>query len=260
MNASSDARPKGPLRQRMVSGTSLKSSPDDDDPYSINFGTARQLTSITTPPTAKSIPAVTPSLSLAARTKESMRLARERQLEPTRKSARAKSTKKEPARWNNAPYTPSVSRPPFQTTTTFNASRSRATTPVSSNRPTTPSSPRHTRNLSNASSASPKTTPTAIKLNATPSTAVRDAIAKAKEAHKQKVQRTPPVARRIVYSDDQSFDDIDNPFNIAPGTPPMEAQLRRAIETARTTGTTTSTVFDLRKFEYFESRIASYSR
>ena len=66
---------------------------------------------------------------------------------------------------------------------------------------------------------------------------VRDAIRKAKEAHKQK-QKTPPTIRstRINYADDTSFDDIYNPFNTSSETHPIQAQLRRSIETGRTTG------------------------
>jgi hypothetical protein len=238
-----------------------RSPTPDGDPFTINFGTVSELAPITTPPTAKTIPAVTPSLSLAERAKESMRLARERQVaESARRPPRPpKSTKNVPSRWNNAPITPSVSKPRAQTATAFNPSRSRASTPVQTHRPSTPTNPssRHSRTRSNASlSASPKTTPKSI--NATPSTAVRDAIAKAKEAHRQKVQRTPPVARRIDYTDDTSFDDIDNPFNVAPGTPPLEAQLRRAIETGRTTGTRVITT-DKRQSEHFQSRTAVHS-
>jgi hypothetical protein len=67
--------------------------------------------------------------------------------------------------------------------------------------------------------------------------AVRDAIKKAKEAHKQKAQNTPPArAKPIDYTDDTSFDEIDNPFNTGPGTPPLQVQLRRAIEIGRTSG------------------------
>jgi hypothetical protein len=84
---------------------------------------------------------------------------------------------------------------------------------------------------------------------------VRDAIRKAKEAHKQK-QNTPPVVRsnRVNYTEDTSFDDIYNPFNTSPGTPPIQAQLRRAIESGRTTGMfTLGKYFDVREFEYLKS-------
>jgi hypothetical protein len=248
MDASSAARPKSPLRQRTHSRTSSQLSSPADDGYGVNFGTPSELARVTTPPSAKTIPTVTPSLTLAERARESMRLARGRHLaesarKPTPRAAKPKTNA--PAPRFTASFTPSVSRPRVQSTTPFNTSRSRAGTPVSSHRPSTPStptSPRHSRQLSNASvTASPKTTPKTA--NVRPSTAVRDAIAKAKEAHRQKVQRTPPVARRIDYTDERSFEDIENPFNLAPGTPPLQAQLRRAIETARTTGTLISDWF-----------------
>lgn len=66
---------------------------------------------------------------------------------------------------------------------------------------------------------------------------VRDAIKKAKEAHQQKLKKsTPPRARQINYNDETVFDDISNPFNVSPSTPPLQTQLRRAVENGRTTG------------------------
>jgi hypothetical protein len=69
---------------------------------------------------------------------------------------------------------------------------------------------------------------------------VRDAIKKAKEAHQQKLRKTTTsvAAKPIDYSDETSFDDISNPFNVSPSTPPRQKQLRHAIETGRTTGET----------------------
>jgi hypothetical protein len=86
--------------------------------------------------------------------------------------------------------------------------------------------------------------------------AVRDAIKKAKEAHKQKTNTPPSRARRIDYNDERSFDEIDNPFNTSPGTPPLQAQLRRAIENGRTTGINfLPQISDKRQFEHFKSGI-----
>ena len=77
-----------------------------------------------------------------------------------------------------------------------------------------------------------------LRTSAGSSVAVRDAIKKAKEAHKQKIQKTPQTPwKRIDYTDETSFDDFDNPFNAGPGTPPLQAHLRRAIEYGRTSGT-----------------------
>jgi len=73
--------------------------------------------------------------------------------------------------------------------------------------------------------------------------AVRDAIVKAKQAHQQKQKKVasavPSVSARqpIDYSNETSFDDISNPFNVTSGTPPLQAHLRRAIENGRTAGT-----------------------
>src|SRR5439155_16280707 len=94
------------------------------------------------------------------------------------------------------------------------------------------------KNANISVTSSPKTTPNSVRTTSGGSSmVVRDAIRKAKEAHKQK-QNTPPVVRsnRVNYNDDTSFDDIYNPFNTSPGTPPFQAQLRRAIENGRTTG------------------------
>jgi hypothetical protein len=87
-----------------------------------------------------------------------------------------------------------------------------------------------------------------------PSTAVREAIAKAKQARQaQAAQKTPSMRnRRIDYSQDTSFDEIENPFNITPGTPPLVVQLRRAIETGRTTGIYLPNGSLYRQLEYIE--------
>lgn len=247
MNATSTSRPKTPARPKTPS-SKLASSADHHDDFdyqqTMHFGTASQLTGVTTPPTAKTIPTQTPSYSLASRTKESLRLARERQLQSAQKPSRpVKSVNPRSTLQNSATFTPSVPRSRVTTTSTFNPSRSRPITPVSTFRATTPTTPispsRHSRQTSTVSvTSSPKTTPTAVrKTSAGSSTAVRDAIAKAKEAHKQKAQKNTPVRTKPVdYTDDTSFDEIDNPFNVTPGTPPLQAQLRRSIETGRTSG------------------------
>jgi hypothetical protein len=249
MNTSSTSRTKTPVRSKTSSHQPPRHDLNDDDfdQNIIHFGTASQLTGVTTPPTAKAIPPQTPSYSLSGRTKESLRLARERQLQsaqkpktnrPPPKSVNSRSTLQ-----NSATFTPSVPRTRVTTASNFNPSRSRPITPVSTFRPstpTTPISPRHARQTSTVSVASsPKTTPTAVrKTSAGSSTAVRDAIAKAKEAHKQKVQKKSPVRTKAIdYTNDASFDEIDNPFNVTPGTPPLQAQLRRSIELGRTSGT-----------------------
>jgi hypothetical protein len=256
MNATSTSRPKTPVRPKTPSHRPLLRSDlshdDDFDQQTIHFGTASQLTGVTTPPTAKTIPPQTPSYSLSGRTKESLRLARERQLQSAQKTKTnrppPKSVNSRTTLQNSATFTPSVPRSRVTTTSTFNPSRSRPITPVSTFRPatpTTPISPRHARQTSTISvTSSPKITPTTVrKTSAGSSTAVRDAIAKAKEAHKQKAQKTSPVRTKpIDYTDDASFDEIDNPFNVTPGTPPLQAQLRRAIEIGRTSGITSKTL------------------
>ena len=241
MNVSSNTRPKTPVRPKTHSRTPFRST-SRDDPTEVDFGTASELSGLKTPP-AQVIPPQTPSFSLSGRTKETLRLARERQLESARKPARAtKSTTNNVSLQRPTAQIPSsVSRPRVQTDTAFNPSRSRPTTPVSSIRAATPTTP-NTKKTANVSVASsPKLTPNSVRTtSAGSSMVVRDAIRKAKEAHKQK-QNTPPVVRsnRVDYNDDTSFDDIYDPFNTSPGTPPIQAQLRRAIENGRTTGTLT---------------------
>ena len=244
MNTTNIARPKTPVRSRSHSRNSSLTTSHVDDPQNINFGTASELTGIRTPPTAKAIPLQTPSYSLAGRTKETLRLARERQLESAKKQP-AKKTNVPPGstQWKGATVPSSVTRSRVPTTSSFNPVRTRPITPVSTFRsttPITPSSPtRHSRQTSSVSATSSPKTPTSIKTTPVgPSTAVRDAIAKAKQAHKAKAaQKTPSIrAKRIDYKNDTSFDEIENPFNLTPGTPPLVVQLRRAIETGRTTG------------------------
>jgi hypothetical protein len=247
MNASSNERPKTPVRSRSLHSRNAPGQTTDLACDTLNFGTASELTGPTTPPTAKVIPPQTPSFSLSGRTKETLRLARERQLESVRKPARAtKSTTSTSnnvsALRGNAQIPSSVSRPRVQVNSTFNPSRSRPTTPISSIRASTPTTPvsRRSKQANISVTSSPNTTPNSVRTtSAGSSMVVRDAIRKAKEAHKQK-QKTPPTVRsnRINYADDTSFDDIYNPFNTSPGTPPMQAQLKRAIETGRTTGRT----------------------
>jgi len=209
---------------------------------SLNFGTSTQLTGIRTPPTSRTIPAQTPSFSLSGRTQESLRLARERHLQEVKKVARTPKPTPKVTAQNRPPLSqPSASKSRSQTVSAFNPSRSRPTTPLSSFRPSTPKtpvSPRHSRQGSNLSvTASPRSTPNPVRVTSSGSSlAVRDAIKKAKEEHNLKVQKTPRT-RRIDYNDESSFDSIDNPFNTSPGTPPLQAQLRRAIERGRTTGT-----------------------
>lgn len=244
MNATSTSRSKTPVQPKTPSSKlpSQANNDDDFDQQTMHFGTASQLTGLTTPPTAKAIPPQTPSYSLASRTKESLRLAKERQLQSAQKTSRpAKSVSNRLQ--NSATFTPSIPRSRVTTTSSFNPSRSRPITPISTFRATTPTTPvspsRHGRQTSTVSAtSSPKTTPTAVrKTSAGSSTAVRDAIIKAKEAHKQKVQKTTPVRTKpIDYTDDTSFEEIANPFNVTPGTPPLQAQLRRSIELGRTSG------------------------
>jgi hypothetical protein len=246
MSTTSMSRPKTPVRTRSHSRNPSLSTAHADDPQNINFGTASELTGIRTPPTAKAIPLQTPSYSLAGRTKESLRLARERQLESVKKQpAAARKTNVPPGTTQRAGATvlSSVSRSRVTTTSSFNPARIRPITPVSTFRsttPVTPSSPsRHSRQTSSVSATSSPKTPTSIKTTPVgPSTSVREAIAKAKQAHKAKAaQKTPSMrAKRIDYSNDTSFDEIENPFNLTPGTPPLVVQLRRAIEAGRTTG------------------------
>ena len=246
MAVRSNSRNKTPLRQTTHSRTSSQTSvPPADDLPTLNFGTASQLSAVTTPPTARTIPPQTPSYTLADRTKETLRLAKERQLASARKTPRpptsTKTTNNATFPRNTSQSSVSISRPRVQTTSTFNPSRSRPNTPISSIRastPTTPLSPRRVQQVGNISAtSSPKTTPTSVRTtSAGSSMAVRDAIKKAKEAHKQKTNTPPSRTRRIDYNDERSFDEIDNPFNISPGTPPLQAQLRRAIENGRTTG------------------------
>ena len=268
MDVRSKSRNKSPLRPSAHSRTSSQTSVPraGDDSPTLNFGTASQLIAVTTPPTARIIPPQTPSYSLAGRTKETLRLAKERQLASARKTPRpptsTKATNNATFSRNNSQSSVSVSRPRVQTVSTFNPSRSRPNTPISSIRastPTTPLSPRRLQQIGNSSSttSSPKTTPTSVRTtSAGSSMAVRDAIKKAKEAHKQKTNTPPSRARRIDYNDERSFDEIDNPFNTSPGTPPLQAQLRRAIENGRTTGINSlSQTSDERQFEHFKSRI-----
>jgi len=240
-------RSKTSLRSKTSSrtlavNTSSETASSSKASESLNFGTATQLTGMRTPPTSKAIPAQNPSFSLSGRTQETLRLARERHLQEVKKQARTpKPTPKVTAQNRPMLSQPSTSKSRSQTISAFNPSRSRPTTPVLSFRPSTPktpTSPRHSRQGSNRSvTASPRSTPNPVRVTSSGSSlAVRDAIKKAREEQKQKVQKTPRP-RRIDYNDESSFDSIDNPFNTTPGTPPLQAQLRRAIERGRTTGT-----------------------
>jgi hypothetical protein len=257
MSTSSRTRPRPSVRTTGFSRTSATSSPArndaQDDFDSTHFGTASQLTG--TPTGVKTVSSQsTPSSSsgtLASRTRESIRLARERQLENASKTPR--TTKTPTTSRFNATTPSSAGRPRVQTSSALSAAKIRPRTPVSSIRtatPTTPTSPvpRLSRQSAHSVSSSPKrintspkrVTPNPVRVtSAGSSVAVRDAIAKAKEAHLQKVKKTSPAsvrAKRIDYSNENSFDEISNPFNVNSGTPPLLAQLRRAIEIGRTSG------------------------
>ena len=264
MDGRSNSRTKTPLRQGTHSRTSSQTSVSRvHDPHTLNFGTASELAAaVTTSPTARTIPPQTPSQSLAGRTMETLRLARERQLASARKTPRpstsTKATTNNTFLRNNSQSSVSVSKPRVQTTSTFNPWRSPPKTPISSIPASTSAHARRVPQVANPSVASsPKTTPTSVRTtSAGSSMAVRDAIKKAKEAHKQKLNTPPTKPKRINYNDESSFDDIDNPFNTSPGTPPLQAQLKRAIENGRTTGI----IIVLqrshkRQFEHIKSRI-----
>ena len=253
MNAGAAARQKTPARARAQSRSAPRHTPlpAPTEPLP-RFGTRGESTALATPPLAAAAPPLsgppqTPSSSLSGRTVESLRLARERQFHSAKKATRApapETTSTKPAPSTKTPISSlrtnrsipsSVSRPRLPTTTSFNPSRSRPTTPVTAFQASTPTTP----SRSKASSAStPNTTPKSVRVtSAGSSVLVRDAIRKAKAIHKQQ-QKTPPSAsiNRINYSNETSYDDIDNPFNISTGTPPLQAQLKRAIENGRTTG------------------------
>jgi len=208
MNSTSVSRPKTPIRTRSHSRNSSLSTSRADD-QNINFGTASELTGIRTPPTAKSIPLQTPSFSLSGRTKESLRLARERQLESLKKQPPGRKTSNVPpgsTQRGNATRSSSVSKPRVTTASSFNPVRPRPITPVSTFRSTTPVTPasptRHSRATSSASIKSSPKTPTSIKTAPVgPSTAVREAIAKAKQARQaQAAQKTPSMRNRRIAS------------------------------------------------------------
>lgn len=226
-----------------------------EDPRNVS-GNTNEPAETTTPPRAKAIPPQTPSFSLSGRTKESLRIARERQLESLRKPTRAtvkpgQSVNNATMSRDNTQNASSVSMPCIQTRSAVNPSKSRPNTPNSSYRPyisTTAASPRQPKHVpTGPGSESPKITPTAVrKTSAGSSIAVRDAIRKAKEAHKQKTKTTLSLQSKPVdYNDEASFEDIDNPFNTSPGTPPLQAQLKRSIENGRTTGIVTCVEFPL---------------
>lgn len=247
MHASSQSRTKPSLRSstpRTPVPAALKRT-DRDTGDAPNFGTATELTALRTPPSAKVIPGQSPPPTLSGRTRESLRLAREKQAEQARKTPRpAKpTTNNGTSNRFNANIPSSVSKTRVQAQSTFTpAAKTRPKTPVTTIRaatPSTPTSPRHALHISSTSvTASPKPTPNPVRVtSAGSSMAVRDAIIKAKEAHQQKVNKTTPTrSRRINYNDETSFDEISNPFNVSPSTPPLQAQLRRGIENGRTTG------------------------
>ena len=248
MHASSQSRTKPSLRSstpRTPVPAALKRT-DRDTGDAPNFGTATELTALSTPPSAKVIPRQSPPHTLSGRTRESLRLAREKQAEQARKTPRpAKATTNNGTSSRfNANIPSSVSKTRVQAHSTFTPpAKTRPKTPVTTIRaatPSTPTSPRHALHINSSTSvtASPKLTPNPVRVtSAGSSMAVRDAIIKAKEAHQQKVKKTTPTrSRRINYNDETSFDEISNPFNVAPSTPPLQAQLRRGIENGRTTG------------------------
>jgi hypothetical protein len=267
MSASSQSRTGSSTRSDSTPQPPARTNPrKNDDQQSPNFGTADELISLRTPPSARAIPPQAPSSTLAGRTRESLRIARERQAERAfRTPLSTKSRAKAPVTNRfNATITPSTSKARVQTRSTFNAARERPKTPVTNIRaatPTTPSSPRHSRQTSSiANAASPKTTPHPVRVtSAGSSMAVRDAIIKAKEAQQKVKKTTPAHTKQIDYRDESSFDDISNPFNLSSNTPPLQSQLRRAIEIGRTTGIVPSSHPDARKFEHLQPGIAGNS-
>lgn len=252
-SVSSKTRQTQPIHSRTQSRDSKHvSSPTRDDDHqqrsTLNFGTSSQLIGTTSTPPSKGISPQTPSHSLSGRTRETLaRLTKDRQPQSAQKShskpTKSTSTNNAFAKRNTPPSSTPASGTRAQQPSASSPSRSPVRTPVASVRASTPATP-SSRRTPRTVAASTGNTPTSVRTtSAGSSIAVRDAIRRAKQEHKLR-SSTPPIRnRRIDYTDETSFDDIDNPFNLSPGTPPIQTQLRRAIETGRTTGILTRRCF-----------------